>query len=241
MSLFWTSLIMGFMGGFHCAGMCGPIALSLPSYHSTKSWKYTRGRIYYNMGRVVTYSVMGIIFGFFGFALNLAGFQQWVSILSGMLILTLQFAPGNLQGKISSTLKIPVLVGKLKTSFKTYFAKRNSSSLFIIGLLNGILPCGFVYIALAGSLATGSVTWAAFYMALFGLGTLPVMLTLSLSGKMISFDLRNKIQKAVPYVASAIALLFILRGLALDIPYLSPKMGPLHQESTVTTEITTCH
>jgi uncharacterized protein len=241
MSIFWTSIIMGLMGGFHCVGMCGPIALSLPDHHSGSNWKYVQGRVFYNLGRVATYAGMGIIFGFFGFALNLAGLQQWVSILSGVLILILQFAPGNLSGKISSRLKIPVLVGKLKASFKSYFAQKGSSALFIIGLLNGLLPCGFVYLALAGSLATGSVTGAALYMALFGLGTLPVMLAISLSGKLITFSFRSKIQKAVPYVATAIALLFILRGLSLGIPYVSPKLGPHHQHQNTTTEITTCH
>lgn len=237
MNLMWTALLMGLMGGFHCVGMCGPIALALPTGSSNK-WKYFRGRLSYNLGRVATYTLMGLVFGIFGLTLNLAGLQQGISILSGLLILLLQFAPGNLSGKISRFLKLPSFVSQIKKSFAFFLHKKGSVALLSIGMLNGILPCGFVYLALAGSLTAGSIAGAGAYMALFGLGTLPVMLSLSLSGKLISFKFKNRIQKAVPYVAACIAVLFILRGLSLDIPYLSPQLQPSHGS---TTEIPLCH
>jgi len=237
MNLMWTALLMGLMGGFHCIGMCGPIALALPNGSGSR-WQYFRGRLSYNLGRVATYTLMGLVFGVFGLSLNLAGLQQGISILSGLLILLLQFAPGNLSGKISRFFKLPSLVSRIKKSFSFFFQRKGTTALFSIGLLNGILPCGFVYLALAGSLTAGSIAGAGAYMALFGLGTLPIMLSLSLSGKMISFQFKNRIQKAVPYVATVIAVLFILRGLSLDIPYLSPGM---HHEKGGASEIPVCH
>lgn len=236
MNLMWTALLMGLMGGFHCIGMCGPIALALPAQKSTK-WHYIRGRLSYNLGRIITYSIMGLLFGIFGFTLNLTGLQQWFSILSGLLILLLQFAPGNLSGKVARIIGLPRLVTRIKKSFSSFLHKKSTGALFTIGILNGFLPCGFVYLALAGSLTATSIVDSALYMALFGAGTLPVMLTLSLSGKMISFSFRQHIQKAVPYIAAVIALLFILRGLSLDIPYISPAISQGQGKA----EITVCH
>lgn len=241
MSLLWTGLLMGLMGGFHCAGMCGPIALALPSSDKSK-WHYIGSRIYYNLGRVTTYSGMGLVFGFFGLSLSLAGLQQGVSILSGLLILLLQFFPGNLSGKVARTIKLPYLVNKIKHSFSTFFQKKGNRALYSIGLLNGLLPCGFVYLALAGSLSAGTVGGAALYMALFGLGTLPVMLVISISGRIISLNFRQKLHKLAPYAAVLIAILFILRGLSLGIPYVSPKLNNNPQgPSSSSTEITVCH
>lgn len=236
MNLMWTALLMGLMGGFHCIGMCGPIALALPAGQDGRRWAYVRGRIAYNLGRVTTYSLLGAVFGLFGFTLNLTGLQQGISVLSGLLILLLQFAPGNLSGKVARLLGFPTLVASIKRYFSTFFRRKGWYALYMTGLLNGLLPCGFVYLALAGSLTAGSVANAALYMALFGAGTIPLMLTLSLSAKMISLRFRNPVQKLVPYVAAAIAVLFILRGLALDIPYLSPELKKVKQ-----TEITVCH
>lgn len=237
MSLLWTALVMGLMGGFHCIGMCGPIAMALPGSHFDRM-QYIQGRIFYNFGRVTTYVILGIIFGIFGLTLNLAGLHQSASIISGLLILLLQFSPGNVSGKISKILRLPILVNGIKKSFSNFLHKKGFTALFSIGLLNGILPCGFVYLALAGSLTTGSVAGAAEYMLLFGLGTFPIMLTLSLTGNVILSKYKFKIQRAVPYVTFFIAFLFILRGLSLGIPYLSPKMA---NDPVGGTEISICH
>jgi sulfite exporter TauE/SafE len=90
-------------------------------------------------------------------------------------------------------------------------------------MLNGLLPCGFVYIALAGAIAMKTLPLAMTYMALFGLGTLPMMLLVSLSGKLIKPQTRFFFKRAVPYMACVIAVMFIMRGMNLGIPYLSPK------------------
>jgi uncharacterized protein len=238
MNLMWTALLMGLMGGFHCISMCGPLALSLPAHRNSSRWQYILGRICYNLGRVTTYTCIGIVFGIFGLAMHIAGLQQVVSIASGLLILLIQFAPGNLSGKVARRLHLPVLVTSIKKSFSCFFRSKSMAALWMIGMLNGLLPCGFVYLALAGSLATGTIAGGAFYMLLFGLGTFPVMLPLSLTGKMISFGFKNRAQKVVPYITVVIALLFILRGLALDIPYVSPNITNDHAAST---SISTCH
>lgn len=234
MSLLWTALVMGLMGGFHCIGMCGPIVLALPK-SGRNSTGYTTGRILYNMGRVVTYALLGATVGLFGLSLNLAGWQQGLSIFSGILILFLQFAPGNLSGKLSQSLQLPFLVGRIKQRFAKLIHRKGGFTLFLIGLLNGILPCGLVYLALAGAMGTGSINGAASYMILFGLGTIPMMLTLSLTGRLVSFRFKRKIEKLVPYIIALIALLFIFRGLSLGIPYISPKLV------TPEVEITVCH
>lgn len=232
MNLLWTALLMGFMGGFHCIGMCGPIALALPGQPNNK-WSYIYGRIFYNLGRVVTYATLGFAIGLFGLTINMAGWQQGLSIASGVLILLLQFTPGNPSGKVARKLQLPILVNNIKKTFSRFLHKKGTMALFVIGLLNGVLPCGFVYLALAAALATGTMEGAAAYMVLFGLGTFPIMLTLSLSGKMISFRMKATIQKIVPYIVVFIALLFILRGLSLGIPYISPKLMKAEPEMTV--------
>lgn len=234
MSLLWTALAMGLMGGFHCIGMCGPIALSLPKSEGS-GISYTTGRILYNMGRVVTYALLGAAVGLFGLSLNLAGWQQGLSIFSGVLILLLQFAPGNLSGKLSQSLRLPQAIGRIKKLFGRLIHRKGRFALFLIGLLNGILPCGLVYLALAGAFGTGSVGGAASYMTLFGLGTVPMMLILSLTGRMVPYKLKIQMEKLVPYIVAIIALLFILRGLSLGIPYISPKL------ITPEAEITVCH
>ena len=113
---------------------------------------------------------------------------------------------------------------------KNFFQQRTFYSFFFIGMLNGLLPCGLVYLAVAGASATSGAIEGASYMALFGAGTLPVMLSVIVAGNFISVNIRNHIRKAMPYVILLIGILFILRGLNIGIPYVSPKMdkGKVH-------------
>lgn len=220
MILFITAFVTGLAGSFHCAGMCGPIAFALPVNPESGTLYRLYTRFLYNAGRIITYALLGAIIGAMGFGLQLAGMQQSISMLSGVLILVFLvfrlWKPG-----------AGIFSGFNFSGFKfvpRLFSNASAGSLFVIGLLNGLLPCGFVYVALAGSVATQSVWGGAVFMVLFGLGTFPMMYGVSLAGQFLSLGIRKKMNSLTPVITLVIALVFIVRGLNLGIPYLSPKM-----------------
>jgi sulfite exporter TauE/SafE len=219
----YSALILGLLGSLHCAGMCGPIAIALPL--SRESWfSRVSGGLLYNSGRTITYVLLGAIFGLAGMGLAVGGLQQVTSIVAGALMILSILIPG--LGMVSSRFnKISdPFTRKIKSAFGTLFGKKSMGSLFTLGILNGFLPCGLVYIALAGALVMSHVYEGALYMLLFGLGTIPMMLAISLAGQMISLKLRKRLSRVVPYFIVLLGVLFILRGLNLGIPYVSPKL-----------------
>ena len=222
--MIWAGFLFGILGSFHCVGMCGPIALALPAGRGSGA-AFVAGRLLYNGGRLLTYTALGAVAGLFGKSLQLAGFQQTLSVVSGGLILLLVVFPATLSGRFRRASGLERLLGKVKQTMGRLFSRQTTWALGAIGLLNGLLPCGFVYLALAGAISMPSVAGAMGYMFLFGLGTFPLMFLLSLSGKLIRPRLRYFFNRAVPYAATLMALLFILRGLNLGIPYLSPALA----------------
>lgn len=234
--MIWAGFIFGIVGSFHCVGMCGPIAMALPFVGST-GWQYYAGRLLYNSGRIVTYALLGALAGAFGESLQMAGLQQTVSIVSGILILLLLVLPAAIKGKSASLLGTDKLMIWVRQKLGYYFQKNSLGALFMVGLLNGLLPCGFVYIALAGAISAPGVTGAMLYMALFGLGTFPLMFLVSLFGKLISLKVRGMFNRSVPYIGMTLAILFIVRGLGLGIPYLSPEVV---ETTTHKTEMSCC-
>ena len=222
----WTAFIIGLVGSAHCAGMCGPIALALPL--KSDNW-FTRvsGGLIYNFGRIFTYMMLGAIFGLLGKGLHMAGFQLWTSMVIGILMIALVVVPIIFRKMPSLNNIFESYSARILGGFRNMFRKGGTFSLFGIGFLNGILPCGLVYVAVAGAINTGDVVSAIFYMALFGAGTIPVMLAVSLAGTMISLNLRVFVNRLSPYVIVLLGILFILRGLSLGIPYISPKAEAL--------------
>jgi sulfite exporter TauE/SafE len=91
--------------------------------------------------------------------------------------------------------------------------------------LNGLLPCGLVYVAIAGAISSGDAISGMLFMILFGLGTFPAMFAATIFGRFINLNIRKKINQAIPALAVVLAVLFILRGLSLGIPYISPKIS----------------
>jgi sulfite exporter TauE/SafE len=217
------------MGSFHCVGMCGPIAIALPLHGNTVPQKIFGGALY-NIGRTITYGIMGAIFGLLGQGISMIGFQQKVSVIMGAFMIISVLFPVLFRNQYSMDKSWFSLVGKLKKSIGQMFSVRSFSSLFFIGLLNGLLPCGLVYIAIAGAIGTGDVGQGTLYMILFGLGTIPMMLAISLAGNMMGLALRNRINKLIPVLVVVVGLLFILRGLDLGIPFLSPKKQMIEQK-----------
>ncbi|MCF6331681.1 MAG: sulfite exporter TauE/SafE family protein [Draconibacterium sp.] len=229
MAILITALILGFMGSFHCAGMCGPIAIALPLHGNTVSQKIYGGTLY-NLGRTLTYGIMGTVFGLLGQGIQLIGFQQKVSVIMGALMIIYVIFPALFKNQYRMDKSWFSFVGKLKSTIGKIFSTRSFSSLFFIGLLNGLLPCGLVYMAIAGAIGTGNVMLGTFYMVLFGLGTIPMMLSISLAGNVMSLAAREKINKLIPVLVVVVGIFFILRGLSLGIPYLSPPKQKIEQK-----------
>lgn len=216
-------MTFGFLGSFHCIGMCGPLALALPG-SDRKTSSLVASRLVYNVGRVITYSVLGAAVGLLSKMISIGGFQQWLSIGVGVFIL-LGLSISRLRNKLNQLKAYPSrLIKKAGTPIKSLFKKGTTGSLFIIGLLNGLLPCGFVYMGLATALTSGTVIKSVYFMAGFGLGTIPAMLGVSLAGGFISVSMRRKLKNYSPYFIAFVGILLITRGLNLGIPFLSPHL-----------------
>jgi sulfite exporter TauE/SafE len=225
-----SAFLLGLAGSFHCVGMCGPIAFILPIDKSSP-FKMAFQTIFYHLGRLLTYSLIGLLFGLLGKGLSLAGIQQQLSIIIGVLMIAIFFIPFNKLLSINFSSPISKLVVQLKKQLGTFLKRRSNSSIFIIGILNGFLPCGLVYMAVIGSIAMASAYSGAFYMFLFGLGTIPLMTVAVYLGNFINIAVRNKIQKMIPVFVVIIGILFILRGLGLGIPLISPPNESLKIEN----------
>jgi sulfite exporter TauE/SafE len=228
----WGGFLIGFLGSFHCVGMCGPIALALPIGKGS-NLQLVVSRILYNLGRIVTYTFFGAVFGLFGKGIAFAGLQRYASISLGVTILFYYLLPGRFKGKLSVTKPYLLASNFVKKSFTKLTKTGSAQSLFLFGIVNGFLPCGFVYVALAGAITTGDFISGAAFMALFGLGTAPIMFATSLVGKFISGGIRSKINKLIPVFAIILAIIFILRGLSLGIPFLSPPEKKLNVPITM--------
>jgi sulfite exporter TauE/SafE len=248
MEILISAVLLGLMGSFHCVGMCGPIAVALPLHGNTIHIKIFGGFLY-NLGRTVTYGMMGAIFGLLGKGLQLMGFQQIISVVMGSVMIISILFPALFRNRVELDKSLFSAVRKLKNSIGKMFAIRSFQSLFFVGLLNGLLPCGLVYIALAGAIAAGSVELGTWYMILFGLGTIPMLLAISVLGNIISLPLRRKITKLIPVMVVIIGLFFILRGSGLGIPYLSPNKEMIKmkfensingQETTIKSDVPEC-
>lgn len=204
--------------------MCGPIAMAVPLGRSG-DWSGILRGLAYNLGRVMTYALLGLLIGLAGQRLALGGYQQALSITIGVLILLAVLLPRQYTKRIDSTSKVAVWLMRAKSVFGSALRSKSPLGPLGLGLMNGLLPCGMVYVGLAGALAVGNALESALFMAAFGLGTLPMMLAVHMAGDLISLNLRARIRSLLPYAFAVMGALFILRGLGLGIPYVSPSMG----------------
>ncbi|MCG8732491.1 sulfite exporter TauE/SafE family protein [Tenacibaculum finnmarkense] len=232
--MFLSALIFGLLGSFHCIGMCGPIAFMLPVDRTNKITQFFQ-ILSYHFGRLFTYSLIGLLFGFLGKGFYFFGFQQQLSIAAGILMILVILLPKTFQ-KYNFSKPINKWVMKVKSSLGKELKNKGNDTFFTIGFLNGFLPCGLVYMAVFGALASSNALSGSLYMFLFGLGTVPLMTIIVYVGNFASGLLRKTIQQAIPYVVVFIGILFILRGLGLGIPYVSPL--PV---SNLTAPIQGCH
>ena len=237
-SIFISAFFLGMIANLHCVGMCGPIALALPLNRNSKV-ELILGILQYNFGRIITYTILGFIVGFIGFGINLIGILQILSIISGIGIILYAWRKILFSSEIFKKININ-FIHRFTSKYMGKIIRNNSPfKLFLFGSLNGLLPCGMVYTALITSIITGTPTFSAITLFFFGLGTLPGMILITLFANKITNRFRGKINKVLPYFVSIIGLLILLRGLNLDIPYISPKASM--DKHTKEIKMESCH
>jgi sulfite exporter TauE/SafE len=234
LTLIIPAITLGLISSFHCLGMCGPIAFVLPVGGRTQSGKIV-GISSYNLGRITTYSILGLLVGFFGEGLRFMDISQGISMLLGvMLILYVVFAKKlvkiNVHNKCAYQFNAFV-----KAKLGSFLKKKTNGGLYVLGTLNGLIPCGVVFIALQGALLQTSLVNSALFMLVFGAGTIPMLFSVTYLSNTFKPLTKIKMNKIMPYLTVLIALLLIVRGANLDIPYLSPS----YDEQT--NEIKCCH
>ena len=218
--MFLSAIIFGLLGSFHCVGMCGPIAFMLPIDRQNNAKGFLQ-ILSYHFGRLLSYSLIGLLFGFLGKGFYFFGFQQQLSIIVGLSMILVIIFP-RFFSKVNLSKGISKLIFKVKNALGKELKNKRNDTFFTIGFLNGFLPCGLVYMAIFGALATTNAFSGSLYMFLFGLGTIPLMTSVVYLGNFTKGNFRKKIQKAIPIVVVLIGVLFVLRGLGLGIPYVSP-------------------
>lgn len=218
-----AALAMGAAGSAHCVGMCGPIALAVPSPSNTPAARWM-STLLLNSGRLATYGLLGLAVGTLGLGMRLAGLQQAVTIIGGALILLSVLVPGALQ-RWSPNGRIAMGISRLRSRMARNLKRTAPEALFFSGVLNGLLPCGLLYAALLGAGAMASPGQGALFMLAFGLGTWPALVALRMSAGLIGPSARTVLRRLSPVLISVVAVLMILRGLELGISYVSP--GPI--------------
>lgn len=220
--MLYSAFFLGLISSLHCVGMCGPIALMLPFDRSNPEKKALQ-LLTYHSGRTMTYAFIGLVFGWIGRGLYFSGFQQKLSIFAGLAIIAITLVPEKVFAQYNFSKPIFRFISSVKSALGKQLKKQSYPAIFSIGALNGPLPCGMVYAALFGALAMQHVAYGSLYMALFGLGTVPLMSGVVYTQQLITMPVRKKIQKMIPVAMVVIGVLFVLRGMGLGIPYVSPS------------------
>lgn len=229
--MLWSGFILGLLGSFHCVGMCGPIAFMLPVAHDKPGLKAMQVSVYH-AGRLFSYALIGALFGILGRSFDIFGLQQQLSIAVGVIMIFLVIVTYFSGMNLTVTKPLYKLVSKLKSAMGATFKKKSMDAFFTMGFLNGLLPCGLVYMAVFGALGSAAAYEGAIYMVFFGLGTVPLMTAAVYLNNFLSTGIKSVMRKAVPVVVVVIGVLFIIRGLGLGIPYMSPQQsGPMNTAS----------
>jgi sulfite exporter TauE/SafE len=208
---------MGLISSLHCIGMCGPIALALPVHKGSRLQQFS-GLLIYNSGRVLSYSVLGLLVGGIGTSLAWLGYLRYLSVFAGLLMLVYVFWPARLDKHFRPPVFWARSVGFLKKRMSVLLQSRTAGGWLALGIFNGLIPCGMVYMALMSSIATGNVTSGAIYMMIFGLGTFPAMVSIGIAKQKFTPVFRSHIRRFAPVMLAVAGIWLVVRGLLVDLP-----------------------
>ena len=232
-SVFEIGFLMGLLGSVHCIGMCGPLVMALPISQKSTFQKFLALTLYHT-GKMVSYGILGLVFGLFGSQFPVFGFQRNISIVIGVTMLLYVLYVFVLKTKHFQLGIFNIYYNQIVKLLSRLFKSKSGISFLFIGLLNGLLPCGMIYLALSSSMATQNIWHGGLLMVFFGLGTMPALLMVAIGGQYMGFSFRKKLQSLLPVFILGMGVLLILRGLNLGIPYLSPIAG-------IGTQVISCH
>ncbi|SEK75041.1 hypothetical protein SAMN05421740_102590 [Parapedobacter koreensis] len=217
------AFFMGVFGSLHCVAMCGPLVLALPSGHQSR-WMTLVNAVVYQVGRVAVYGMLGLLAGFIGNAVETKGWQQGISVVTGLLLMSVGLL-SIWRRRFRGVVRAQQIWVKPVAKWIGYWLYR-PGGYFMVGALNGLLPCGMVYMALVAALSADSAYGGGLFMLLFGLGTWPAMLLVSAMGNVAKRYIRFNLAFWLPVICLLMGGWFLLRGASLDIPYLSPAIYP---------------
>jgi uncharacterized protein len=212
----FAPILLGLAGSLHCVGMCGPLMLACSPDAATR-WLMLRQTLLYHTGRILTYSLLGLLFGLLGQGLLLAGLQKAMALLAGGGMLGMALFSWRTGGLSDTIPGIPLLSGWLRDTMGALLRQNTPYATVTLGFLNGFLPCGMVYAALAGAISSATPIEGSFFMAAFGMGTLPLLLATLFLSRSLSPTIRHRLRKAQPILLVIVGLALIHRGLHLDL------------------------
>lgn len=211
LSTLWaTAFSYGFLGSLHCLGMCGPIALTIPLNRENR-FLLILENLLYNFGRVTAYLFLGLLAGLLSNVLTATGWQTVFSLISGLFLIFLAFY---------RHIPLPLWAGNglqkhMANILKKFFEKKNQIYLFFFGILNGFLPCSFVYGALIGALNSGQLLSGISFMLFFGIGTIPAMFAMANFGSFLQKFFLSKLKFFPQAIMVGLGIILILRSFGL--------------------------
>lgn len=216
----------GLLGSLHCIAMCGPLIMAIPFQGSP--WLSTVRKLVYQLGRILTYSVMGFLAGSLGGLFNILGLQEILSLVSGIVLIIIAVLHFSERKKLCSDKLYQKIFGPI-AAFMGKWMSKPYGGLFA-GMLHGLIPCGMVYMAIAGSLNTGSAWTGSSFMFFFGLGTTPLLLFASFMPGLLRRFISPRLM--IPVLFFIAGTFLIARSVNLHIPYL-PEPVNRHTEAAV--------
>jgi uncharacterized protein len=213
----YLAISMGLISSFHCVGMCGPIALALPIHTGTRAQQAARV-LAYNAGRALTYATFGIIIGSIGASLAWLGVLRYASVGAGLAMLAYVCWPARLGKRLHMPLFWQETVGRIRHKMGIYLKRKDLPGILLLGMLNGAVPCGMVYMALLSSVATGSTWGGGLFMGLFGIGTMPAMFALGIARQHFTPSLRTRVRKLTPFFIAVAGIWLVARGVMNPYP-----------------------